>query len=291
MSFLGKITGSAEQDSASGIDVALSLTRDEYRPGTEATVYGGVLAQEVVAEVRRSCASPDCVSSWSMPWRNRRRPVFEGLWGCSGRCMLAIVRGTLRREQGERRGAQPAEPHRHRVPLGLVMLAQGWITQPQLQKALAQQRASGSGRIGDWLISECGLETEQVTRGLSVQWGCPVLSLDGFSPSEMALVMPKVFLEEFGLVPAAQLQTARARLLECDAAPTSIEQAEDEDALAARITAILEQRKPAGSRLVRAHQYYWLRLWLERGANGRNGNLPAGREDMYDYVFTIAAAG
>jgi hypothetical protein len=210
------------------------------------------------------------------------------------------------------------------------MLAQGWITQPQLQKALAQQRASGSGRIGDWLISECGLETEQVTRGLSVQWGCPVLSLDGFSPSEMALVMPKVFLEEFGLVPvrvagsrliylawedrldasvafavermsglkaesglveAAQLQTARARLLECDAAPTSIEQAEDEDALAARITAILEQRKPAGSRLVRAHQYYWLRLWLERGANGRNGNLPAGREDMYDYVFTIAAAG
>ena len=45
------------------------------------------------------------------------------------------------------------------------MLAQGWITHPQLQKALEAQRENGTGRIGDWLISECGLEAEQITRG------------------------------------------------------------------------------------------------------------------------------
>ena len=70
-------------------------------------------------------------------------------------------------------------PHRHRVPLGLVLLAQGWITHPQLQTALEAQRASGQGRIGDWLTQSCGLPEERITRGLGVQWSCPVLGTDG----------------------------------------------------------------------------------------------------------------
>ena len=65
------------------------------------------------------------------------------------------------------------------MPLGLVLLAQGWITHPQLQAALEAQKASGQGRIGDWLQQSCGLPEERVTRGLGVQWSCPVLALDG----------------------------------------------------------------------------------------------------------------
>ena len=94
--------------------------------------------------------------------------------------------------------------------LGLLMLAQGWITHPQLQKALAAQRESGTGRIGEWLMSECGLEAEQIVRGLSMQWGCPVLTTEGFSPEAMALVMPKIFVEEFGLLP---MRVAGSRIL------------------------------------------------------------------------------
>ena len=208
------------------------------------------------------------------------------------------------------------------------MLAQGWITHPQLQRALSQQRASGSGRIGDWLVSECGLETEQVTRGLSVQWGCPVISMDGFSPVQMALVMPRSFIEQFGMVPlrvaasrliylgcadrpdasvafavermsglkaeiglvaAEHLEAARDRLLECEAVSTTVEAASDEDALAARVTAVLEQKQPLASRLVRLHQYYWLRIWLESGTKGKAGNVPVSDEDMQDYIFTIGA--
>jgi len=229
------------------------------------------------------------------------------------------------RELGDGGAFSPA-PHRHRVPLGLLMLAQGWITHPQLQKALAAQRESGTGRIGEWLMSECGLEAEQIVRGLSMQWGCPVLTTEGFSPETMALVMPKVFVEKFGLLPlrvagsrilylgfadrldasaafvteqmtelkvesgvveGASFEAARSRLLACDGVEMKLEAAEDKDAMAARITAILEQKQPIASRLVRLHQYYWLRMWLESGALGKVGNLPATSEDIKDHVFTV----
>jgi hypothetical protein len=260
-----------------------------------------------------------------MPWRNRRRPIFEAQWGCSGRCVLAMVRAAVRRELGDG-GALSPTPHRHRVPLGLLMLAQGWITHPQLQKALAAQRESGTGRIGQWLMSECGVEAEQIVRGLSMQWGCPVLTTEGFSPEAMALVVPKVFVEKFGLLPlrvagsrilylgsadrldasaafateqmtelkvesgvveGTSFEAARRRLLACDGVEMKLEVTEDKDAMAARITAILEQKQPIASRLVRLHQYYWLRMWLESAALGKVGNLPVTREDVKDHVFTV----
>ncbi len=59
--------------------------------------------------------------------------------------------------------------------------------------------------------------------------------------------------------------------------------------MAARITAILEQKQPIASRLVRLHQYYWLRMWLESGALGKAGSLPATDEDVKDHVFTVGA--
>jgi hypothetical protein len=208
------------------------------------------------------------------------------------------------------------------------MLAQGWITHPQLQKALSAQRESGTGRIGEWLMSECGLEAEQIVRGLSMQWGCPVLTTEGFSPEAMALVMPRVFVEKFGVLPlrvagsrilylgfadrldasaafateqmtelkvesgvveGAPFEVARRRLFAREGVEAKLEAAEDKDAMASRITAILEQKQPIASRLVRLHQYYWLRMWLESGALGRAGNLPVTREDVKDHVFTVGA--
>lgn len=272
----------------------------------------------------RICGNMDCTGGWIMPWRSRRRPVFDGLWACNGRCVLAMVRAALRRETGD--GAESV-PHRHRVPLGLLMLSQGWITHAQLQQALEAQRKNGWGRIGEWLVSECGVDPERVTRALAQQWSCPVLSAEGFSPETMALVMPRLFVEKFGLLPLrlagprilylgfegcrdasmvlaiermtalkaesgilneSQFRTARARLLECGPVETRFEVAADADSLAGRITAVLEQKQPIASRLVRVHQYYWLRLWLERGTTGRVGLLPVSREDMLDYVFTAS---
>ena len=297
------------------------LAKDEYQPASAA-----IAPSLFEGSSRRSCSNPECTSGWTMPWRSRRRPIFEGQWGCSGRCVLAMVKAGLKREVAGRGVGQSGGVHRHRVPLGLVMLAQGWITHPQLQAALHAQKTSGSGRIGDWLMSECGLEEEQVTRGLSVQWSCPVLKVHGFLPGEMALVMPRQFVEEFGVVPlrvagsrllylgwedrlnasvaygveqmsgvkvesglvnGVDLRAARARLLEAEGVPTAVQTAEDEDALAAKITGVLEQKQPVAARLVRLHQYYWLRLWLESGTKGSVGNLPRSSEDMQDCVYTV----
>jgi Type II secretion system (T2SS), protein E, N-terminal domain len=280
------------------------------------------------AQPKRLCGSAECATVWTRPWRNRRRPIFEGQWGCSGRCVLTMVQAAVRRERGESSFPSQESLHRHRVPLGLLMLAQGWISHSQLQQALAAQREAGTGRIGDWLIRECGLSAEQVTRGLSMQWGCPMLTTDGFSPETMARLVPKIFVERFGSLPlrvagsrilylgfadrlnasvalaleqmtrlkvesgvvdGTRFAAAKSRLLACDGIDTKLESFEDKDAMAARITAVLEQNQPIASRLVRLHQYYWLRLWLETGAVSKTGGIPAVAEDIKDHVFTVGS--
>jgi hypothetical protein len=161
-----------------------------------------------------------------------------------------------------------------------------------------------------------------------MQWGCPVLTTEGFSPENMALVMPRVFVEEFGILPlrvagsrilylgfadrldasaafameqmtelkvesgvveACQFEAARGRLLAGEGVEMKLETTKDKDTMAGRITAILEQKQPIASRLIRLHQYYWLRLWLERGVFGRAGSVPVTNEDVVDHVFTIQA--
>jgi hypothetical protein len=237
-----------------------------------------------------------------------------------------MVRAAVRRETGDGGANGPAQ-HRHRVPLGLVLLAQGWITHPQLQAALEVQRSRG-GRIGERLVEDCGLEAEQITRGLSMQWCCPVLSASGFSPRAMALAVPRDFVEEFGLlplrvaggrilylgfedhldaaaalaleqmselkvesglVPTEEYAAARRSLLECEGVPVKTAVVAEADSLAAKITAILEHKQPVASKLVRIHQYYWLRLWLESSAKSGSGTLPRDSEDVLDYVFTVGS--
>ena len=76
--------------------------------------------------------------------------------------------------------ARADEAHPSHSTRDCLMLSQGWITQEQLRRALdAQKAAGGKARIGKWLMRQCNLSEEQVTRALSMQWGCPVLSLPG----------------------------------------------------------------------------------------------------------------
>ena len=275
------------------------------------------------------CGATGCTNSWRKPWKNRRRPIFEEEWGCSTRCLetmvgLAVLRVTSG-EDGPTFASE--EPHRHRVPLGLVLLAQGWITHPQLQAALTAQREAGEGRIGDWLTRRNGLPEEQIARGLGVQWNCPVLSLQGFSPRAMALVMPKRFIAEFGLIPVraagssilyvafqerleaaaafgieqmcglkvesgllttTQLESARTRLLAADSVPVRIRLVKDSDALTASLVKLLEQRQPVAARLVRIHQYFWMRIWMEEDAIPGKGKLQTQIEDAEDHIFLVA---
>jgi hypothetical protein len=321
MPFLDRMTvglsGARVQQAMAARDAA-KFGIDEFRPSSRTMAADAMNMSE-----GRTCGAENC-ASWTMPWKNRRRPMFEQEWGCSNRCMQAIVRAAVRRELTEG-GADESVPHRHRVPLGLVLLAQGWITHPQLQAALELQRVNGEGRIGDWLM-QSGLDEERVTRGLGVQWNCPVLSTEGFRGASMALVMPKRLVAEFGMLPLRvagssilylafedrmdagaamgiahmsglkvecgllrknQFAEARAKLLELDGVAATMFSVPDADVLAQKMAKVIETAQPLASRLVRVHQYYWLRVWLESGAMSGVGNLPTTGEDVQDYLFTI----
>jgi hypothetical protein len=238
-----------------------------------------------------------------------------------------MVERAIRRELSEEDSGEGEVAHRHRLPLGLILLAQGWITNPQLQHALSAQRLAGDGRIGDWLVAECGLKEDRLIRGLGMQWGCPVLPMDGFVPEAMALTVPKALLAgtamvplrmagkrilylgfedcldaaaafamermsgltvESGLVDGRQLLEARRHLCACDFVESVFQQVADIDALSQVMSSALSKMQPRASRLVRVHQFFWLRMWLETGAmTSREGGVPMTREDVADRVYAV----
>ena len=107
-------------------------------------------------------------------------------------------------------GQLRARSHRHRIPLGLLMLEQGWISQDNLRAALAAQRSAGCGKIGEWLVRQRSSSEERVTRTLGLQWGCPVLSIDFHNPGDLTALLPRLFVDAFGALP---LRLAAGKIL------------------------------------------------------------------------------
>jgi hypothetical protein len=275
------------------------------------------------------CGNSNCSGTWLSFLKDRRRPVFEENWCCGSRCLGALVDAAVRREARDSGVANEEIRHRHRVPLGLILLAQGRITHTQLQHALDTQRRAGSGRIGRWLSQECGLAEDHITRALCVQWGCPALSTEGFAPEAMALALPRLFVETLGIVPLriaggrilylasassvdttvavalermtwlkvapglldpVQLREAEERLCACSFVEAACESVADLQSMSRRITSTLAAAEPRASRLVRLHRFFWLRMWLETGAmRTREGGLPRSREDVVDRIYTVGS--
>ncbi len=250
------------------------------------------------ASLFETCANPACRSGWLHLWRNRTVPVFEGGWSCSAECTAARLQGAVRREL-DGRGAV-GESHRHRIPLGLLMLEQGWITQGQLRRALDAQKSAASGRLGQWLVRQGAVSEQTVTRALGLQWSCPVLPLDFHNSDGLASVMPRLFVDAYGALPlriaagrvlylgfeesldavlalAVERMTglrvesgvvqgslfmpAHAHALDARFPPLELVEAVSEAAAAHAMAKSVEQARPIASRLVRVHDCLWLRMW------------------------------
>ena len=277
---------------------------------------------------REECGYGGCAAPWSLLRRRNGRPRFAGQWGCSKACVRAMVETAIKREAAGGDGEAPGM-HKHRVPLGLVLLAQGWITQPQLRHALSAQRAAGRGRIGEWLVKESGVTETDVTRGLGVQWNCPVLTPAAFDANAMALVMPACLREELGVLPvrvaadrmlylgfehgvdattalamermcgltaesglmgSGDYSRTCARLRQAKDVTCSEEMVATLESLTDRVAAVLQAEQTHDARLVRLRDAYWLRMWLEPAAIGSRGLLPRTGEDVLDYVFRVGDA-
>jgi len=247
-----------------------------------------------------TCMNADCNTSWLRLWRRRNVPRFEGQWACSADCMGALIERAVERELGD---GTPLEPkkHKHRIPLGLLMLSHGWITQEQLRRALdSQKQADGKARIGAWLMQQCNLSEEQVTRALSMQWGCPVLSFSGHPLETMSTLIPRVLLDTYGMVPlrngsrrvaylafedrldssvalavermngiriepgvvtASQFLRLQERTMRAPFPKAKLLEAKSPSMVAKEMAAVIERLRPHQAKLVRMHRYFWLRVW------------------------------
>jgi hypothetical protein len=268
-----------------------------------------------------TCANPGCRSGWLHLWRGRSAPVFEGGWSCSAGCTAARLRVAVAREM-EARGSA-FDGHRHRIPLGLAMLEQGWITAAQLRQALEAQRVAGAGRLGDWLVRQQGVSEQLVTRALGLQWSCPVLPLEFHDSEALTVLLPRLFVDAFGALPlrvaagkllyigfedrldpvltlsvarmtglrvesglvrGSLFRAAHTRMLKAVFPAVELIEAASEPAMVHALTRAIERERPVESRLVRVHDCLWLRLWQRPQA----GAVPE-RDAVRDLICSIGA--
>lgn len=303
--------------------------------GNSLPEFAGTSAEERASEVSGSrdsrraslanglfstCANPHCGSGWLRLWRRRETPVFEGGWCCSSSCMTARVTAALSREM-DGRGSPPREGHRHRIPLGLLLLEQGWITNQDLRTALQLQRSAGAGRLGKWLVESRSATEENVTRALGLQWGCPVLAMEFHHPEGLTALVPRLFVDAFGALPLrvaagrilylgfedhldaalalalermtglevvgglveeSAFRPAHSRLLEARFPAAELIEAATEPALALAFAKAVERTRPVESRLVRVHDCFWLRMRLKPSS----GPLPE-LESIRDLIGSV----
>lgn len=281
----------------------------------------GRLESRLRAGWLETCANANCGSGWLHLWRSRSTPVFEGGWSCSAACTRTLIVAAVRREL-EGRVTAP-ETHRHRVPLGLTMLEQGWITNTQLRLALEAQKAAGGGRLGEWLVRQQGVSEKLVTRALGLQWGCPVLPLEFHDAEALTVFLPRLFVDAFGALPlriaagkvlyvgfeerldsvlALAIERMTGLRVECGLVQGSlfgpahtrmlnskfpfvelVEAASEAPAVYALSKAI-EKTRPVASRLVRVHDCLWLRMEVA----ARTETLPA-VASVRDLICSIGA--
>jgi hypothetical protein len=210
------------------------------------------------------------------------------------------VEAAVSREMDAR--GEPVDAHHHRIPLGLAMLEQGWLTQAELRAGLAAQRSAGRGRIGDWLVRQKSVTELEVTRALGLQWGCPVLGVELYNPEGLTALVPRLFVDamgalplrvaagkivylgfldrpepglalaiqritglrvETGLVEQSMFHPALARLLEAPFPVVELIEAVTQPALVTAMARAVEQGHPVESRLARVRDTLWMRMWLE----------------------------
>ena len=157
-----------------------------------------------------ACANPGCDSGWLQLWRSRSAPVFEGGWNCSPECTAAAAAGRRPPRTGRARERVASESHRHRMPLGLLMLEQGWITAAQLRGALEASEPTGAAV---WAMARAPAGRQ---RAAGDPRAGPAVELPGAAarisrPAKgLTPLLPRLFVDAFGALP---LRVAAGKLV------------------------------------------------------------------------------
>ncbi len=292
------------------------------RVGRHRPLRGGA---DRLARMFPRCGHSRCSSGRVRLWRNSRVPVFEGRWACSAACLRAMVEAAVGREG-------PGESQEHgeslpRIPLGLMLLEQGQISEQQLREAMENSRnGSEAIELKDWLLSSGLLSEAALTRAISAQWNCPVFVLSGSRTEPTASVLPRFLSEAIGVLPVrvtggrmvclafseridrslsyavehitglrvaagiareSEFRREQTRFLSGPSPKTRFLEAEDGPSLARAIAAWIEEEQPVDARLARVHEMWWLRIW-RRESHG--SALPACGA-VEDWLATVGTGG
>jgi hypothetical protein len=149
------------------------------------------------------CESESCPHRGTLwpSWLRIVSPVqFEGRLYCDVSCLLPALASRVQKLQA---GFVDGKRKPNRMPLGLILLQRGVLSQAQLREALKVQRESGRGRIGYWLRELGMVDESSLTAALGQQYGCPVFPLERM-PSLVGLndLVPLSLLESSCVVPA-----------------------------------------------------------------------------------------
>jgi len=117
-------------------------------------------------------------------------------WYCSTECLEAALGQQLSKHFHQEPRLQPV---RTTMPLGLMMLARGVITDLQLREALRLQQSTGE-RIGDCLKRLGLISEEDIASVVATQCGCPVFPADSVEPA-CSLLLPFSLVERYCMLP------------------------------------------------------------------------------------------
>jgi hypothetical protein len=146
------------------------------------------------------CANPDCPSAasrWSSVLHRTSGFWFnEQGWFCGSRCLeVALEEQLLESFAADRRPA----PIRTTMPLGLMMLSRGIVSDPQLRDAIRLQHSSGD-RIGACMQRLGFISYEDIASAVATQWGCPIFPAESVQPA-CATLVPYSLAERYRMLP------------------------------------------------------------------------------------------
>lgn len=146
---------------------------------------------------RVACTSSECAGrpNWHQVVNRGKTVQLQGSSFCFPLCFERELRGVLR--------ANPISPQTARVswriPIGLLLLSRGALTEYDLQRALSLQKQAGTGKLGHWLQQLKLAGEEQIAAALAMQWACPLLRQ--FPPQIPDHKIPICLMERLRMIP------------------------------------------------------------------------------------------
>lgn len=134
--------------------------------------------------------------------------TFEEKWYCSYRCLAARLHDQVAEQLGTpRRWAEPAP----RMPLGLMLMDKGVISEEQLRQASLEQKHRGAD-MGEILVELGFLGEREMVAARASQWGCPVFTVTP-ECEHVNATLPPTLMRQCQMVPLHYARTTKKLLV------------------------------------------------------------------------------